>query len=603
MEEKKGPNAGLILIVVGACLVIWFLFFRGDNNSEKAKEISFGEFMELVQKGEVMSPVVIQNTEVSGKLKNGTNFITYKEKQRQIGPELEKYKVGYKIKAESEGSFWSALLVNSLPIIIIVVIFIFLSKRISGGLNKTMDKQTQFGKAHIHKLSEQDKKTFADVAGIDEALEDVKEIVDFLRNPKKFNRLGAKMPKGVLLMGAPGTGKTLLARAIAGEADVPFFSISGSSFVEMFVGVAAARVRDLFEQAKKNSPCIIFIDELDALGRQRGAGLGGGHDEREQGLNQILVEMDGFAPNQGIVIVAATNRPDILDSALLRPGRFDRKVIVPRPDVIGREKILEVHTREKSLSLDVDLSKIAVKTRGMTGADLENLSNEAALSASRQGKDSIESADFEQAMERVRMGKPIRRTMPNEDKNIVACHEAGHAITLLCSKTMGLGMVSIVPRESGAMGVTMPADEEERYIMTKERALEEVRVSLAGRAAEEIVFGKDMVSSGASNDFDQANAIVNKMITEWGMSEEFGLLVIKDHEGQVFLGRSVAAENHLSPEMLDKAVSLRRTYLNSLYEEVKNELTVRRADLDKLMEALLARKTLSGGEVKELLEE
>lgn len=600
MVAKKGPNATLILISIGVLLVLWF--WHMNVSGPKPKEISFGEFMESVQKGEVSSPVTIKGTEVSGRLKDGVNFVTYKERARQIGPELEKYKVGYKIKSESEGSFWSTLLFNLLPTIIMFAILFFLFRGMSNGLSKAVDKQTQFGKMNIRELSKEDVKTFADVAGIDEALVDAREIVNFFRDRKRINLLGGRVPKGVLLMGEPGTGKTLLARAIAGEAAVPFLPISGSDFVQMFVGVGASRVRDLFEQAAKLSPCMIFIDELDAMGRQRGAGVGGGNDEREQTLNEILVQMDGFGHNSGIMVIAATNRPDVLDAALTRAGRFDRKIVIPRPDVGGREAILKIHARGKKFAAAVDFSIIARETKGMTGADLENICNEAALVAARNDKLAIDMDDIHVAIEINAMGKERTTKIIEEEQKALAIHEAGHTIVLLeRPKFEEFRKVSIKPR-GGAGGVTWHLPVDDRHLLSKRQAEDFILILLGGRAAEELMLGKENITSGAANDLERATDLIHKMITEYGMDEKFGLASFGSN-ATPFLGREMALHSGTSQGMREKIEERVRTLIYENYAKARNLLNGKMVELRKLASALLERETLSAEEVKKLLEE
>lgn len=599
MEAKKGPNTGFILITAGVLFVLWF-WYSANSGNPKAKEISFGEFMESVQKGEVASPVTIKGTEVSGRLKDGVNFVTYKERARQIGPELEKYKVGYKIISESEGSFWSALLINFLPMILMIVIFIFIFRGINNGLSKAADRQTQFGKMNIREPTKEDVKTFADVAGIDEALEDAREIVNFFRDRKRINLLGGRVPKGVLLMGEPGTGKTLLARAIAGEADVPFLAISGSDFVQMFVGVGASRVRDLFEQAAKLSPCIIFIDELDAMGRQRGAGVGGGNDEREQTLNEILVQMDGFGHNSGIMVIAATNRPDVLDAALTRAGRFDRKIMIPRPDVGGREAILKIHARGKKFAALVDFGIIARETKGMTGADLENIVNEAALVAVRRGKPAIETDDIDSAIETVIVGKKRSLKTIREELEVVAVHEAGHAIVYWArGEFEELRKVSIAPH-GGALGLTWHLPVEDRHLLSKRQAEDSILGLLGGRAAEELVLGRENITSGASNDLDRATDLIHKMVAEYGMDDEFGLASFGSGANP-FLGREMALHSGMSQGMQQRIEERVQMLMSEHYARARNMLNGKMEELRKLSSALLERETLSADEVNDLL--
>jgi cell division protease FtsH len=506
-----------------------------------------------------------------------------------------------KIYFEKEDStpFWSSTLVTLLPMLFIGIMFFLFMRQLQAGGGKAMS----FGKAKARMLSDsQNKVTFADVAGIDEAKDEVEEIIAFLKDPKKFQRLGGRIPKGVLLIGPPGTGKTLLARAIAGEAGVPFFSISGSDFVEMFVGVGASRVRDLFEQGKKHAPCIIFIDEIDAVGRHRGAGLGGGHDEREQTLNQLLVEMDGFESNDGVIIIAATNRPDVLDPAILRPGRFDRRITVPRPDVRGREEILRVHAKRTPLSPDVDLEVLARGTPGFSGADLENLVNEAALLAARQDKDAINMADFELAKDKVYMGTE-RRSMviSDEEKRTTAVHEAGHTlISVLITHHDPVHKVTIIPRGPD-LGVTWYLPKDDRHNLSREQAESSIAVALGGRIAEEIVFGR--MTTGAGNDIEKATEIAHKMVCEWGMSEKLGPLAYGKKEESIFLGRDYAQRTQDYSEQTAQEIDQEvRAIVQRQYIRVKDLLTTSRETLKRLADLLIERETLDAEEIHAVLE-
>ena len=506
-----------------------------------------------------------------------------------------------KIYFEKEDStpFWSSTLVTLLPMLFIGIMFFLFMRQLQAGGGKAMS----FGKAKARMLSDsQNKVTFADVAGIDEAKDEVEEIIAFLKDPKKFQRLGGRIPKGVLLIGPPGTGKTLLARAIAGEAGVPFFSISGSDFVEMFVGVGASRVRDLFEQGKKHAPCIIFIDEIDAVGRHRGAGLGGGHDEREQTLNQLLVEMDGFESNDGVIIIAATNRPDVLDPAILRPGRFDRRITVPRPDVRGREEILRVHAKRTPLSPDVDLEVLARGTPGFSGADLENLVNEAALLAARQDKDAINMADFELAKDKVYMGTERRSMVISDDeKRTTAVHEAGHTlISVLITHHDPVHKVTIIPR-GPALGVTWYLPKDDRHNLSREQAESSIAVALRGRIAEEIVFGR--MTTGAGNDIEKATEIAHKMVCEWGMSEKLGPLAYGKKEESIFLGRDYAQRTQDYSEQTAQEIDQEvRAIVQRQYIRVKDLLTTSRETLKRLADLLIERETLDAEEIHAVLE-
>ena len=495
--------------------------------------------------------------------------------------------------------WYLALLINWLPLIIVMAAWFFLSRQMQGAGGKAMG----FGKSKAKLLTEaHGRVTFDDVAGVDEAKEDLEEIVEFLRDPQKFQRLGGRIPRGVLLVGPPGTGKTLLARAIAGEANVPFFTISGSDFVEMFVGVGASRVRDMFEQAKKNAPCIIFIDEIDAVGRHRGAGLGGGNDEREQTLNQLLVEMDGFEANEGIILIAATNRPDVLDPALLRPGRFDRQIVVPNPDVIGRERILKVHVRKVPLSPDVDLKTVARGTPGFSGADLMNLVNEAALLAARRGKRIVTMSEFEDAKDKVMMGAERRTLVMTEDeKRLTAYHEAGHAICAFNVKaTDPIHKATIIPR-GRALGMVMQLPERDKLSMSLEQMTSRLAIMMGGRVAEELTFGHDKVTSGASSDIEQATRLARMMVTRWGLSPELGTVAYGENQEEVFLGMSVARTQNVSEATAQKIDGEIRRLVEDGYKEAMRILTTKAADLETLAQGLLEYETLSGDEIRELL--
>jgi len=605
------PAFKSILIWTVIIVVVILLYQLISQAQKPADEIGFSQFMHSVKKGDI-AEVVFEGEgmqgKITGKFTSGKEFRTYGLIDWDVYQALQKSgadgsggrivgKVKIKYREAKPSPMWQ-LLSFWLPMIIVVGLFFFLLRQMQGGGSKAMN----FGKARARLLTEQSKRiTFDDVAGIDEAKEELEEIVEFLRDPKKFTRLGGRIPKGVLLVGPPGTGKTLLARAIAGEAAVPFFSISGSDFVEMFVGVGASRVRDLFVQGKKNAPCIIFIDELDAVGRWRGAGLGGGHDEREQTLNQLLVEMDGFESNEGVILISATNRPDILDPALLRPGRFDRRVVVARPDVRGRTGILKVHTREVPMSEDVELEIVARGTPGFSGADLENLINEAALFAARKDKESVEMVDFEWAKDKVLMGSERRSLVLSDDeKRNTAYHEAGHALVALSLPgTDPVHKVTIIPRGM-ALGVTMQLPEEDKYNLTKEQALNKITVMMGGRVAEEIVIGQQ--TTGAGNDIEQATELARSMVTEWGMSDKLGPLAFGKKEEQVFLGRDIAhAREYSEATAIDIDSEVRRIVTES-HEIAKKILEEKTDTLHALANALLDRETLGREDINILLE-
>ncbi|PLV59294.1 ATP-dependent zinc metalloprotease FtsH [Thermotoga sp. KOL6] len=510
---------------------------------------------------------------------------------------------GIKVSGERSGSssFWINVLGTLIPTILFIVVWLFIMRSLSGRNNQAFTFTKS--RATMYKPSGKKRVTFNDVGGADEAIEELKEVVEFLKDPSKFNKIGARMPKGILLVGPPGTGKTLLARAVAGEANVPFFHISGSDFVELFVGVGAARVRDLFAQAKANAPCIVFIDEIDAVGRHRGAGLGGGHDEREQTLNQLLVEMDGFDSKEGIIVMAATNRPDILDPALLRPGRFDKKVVVDPPDMRGRKKILEIHTRNKPLAEDVDLEIIAKRTPGFVGADLENLVNEAALLAAREGRDKITMDDFEEAIDRVIAG-PARksRLISPKEKRIIAYHEAGHAlVSTVVPNGEPVHRISIIPRGYKALGYTLHLPEEDKYLVTKSELMDQLAALLGGRAAEEVVFGD--VTSGAANDIERATEIARNMVCQLGMSEELGPLAWGKEEQEVFLGKEITRLRNYSEEVASKIDEEVKKIVTNCYERAKEIIRKYRKQLDNIVEILLEKETIEGEELRKILSE
>jgi len=582
-------NLALWLVI---SLVMILLFNLFNQSRVQDREISYTEFMSRVEK-EIVAGVVIRGQDISGTDVNGVRFKTFAPQDGDLIKTLRAHGVTIKAKPPAESPWYMTVLVSWFPMILLIAVWIFFMRQMQGGGGKALS----FGKSRARLLSDQSARvTFEDVAGIDEAKEELSEIIDFLKDPKKFTRLGGRIPKGVLLMGAPGTGKTLLARAIAGEAGVPFFSISGSDFVEMFVGVGASRVRDLFVQGKKHAPCIIFIDEIDAVGRHRGAGLGGGHDEREQTLNQLLVEMDGFESNEGVILISATNRPDILDPALTRPGRFDRQVVVPVPDIKGREGILQVHSRKTPVADDVDLAVLARGTPGFSGADLENMVNEAALLAARTDKDVLEMADFEEAKDKVLMGT-ARKSMiiSEEEKRNTAYHEAGH--TLVAKMTPGtdpIHKVTIIPR-GRALGLTQQLPMDEKHTYPKTYLLNNLAVLMGGRAAEELVL-KEM-TSGAGNDIGRATEMARKMVCEWGMSEGLGPLSFGQKEEQIFLGREFAQHRDYSEDtavLIDKEVS---QFVSEAYEKAKKILQDHMETLHGLAQALLERETLTQDDI------
>lgn len=586
-------NLALWLVI---SLVMILLFNVFNQSRIQDREISYTEFMAQVEKG-LVAAVVIQGQEISGSDVNGMRFKSFAPQDADLIKTLRQHGVAIKAKPPTESPWYMTVLVSWFPMILLIAVWIFFMRQMQGGGGKAMS----FGKSRATLLSDQSAKvTFEDVAGIDEAKEELNEIIDFLKDPKKFTRLGGRIPKGVLLMGSPGTGKTLLARAIAGEAGVPFFSISGSDFVEMFVGVGASRVRDLFVQGKKNAPCIIFIDEIDAVGRHRGAGLGGGHDEREQTLNQLLVEMDGFESNEGVILIAATNRPDILDPALTRPGRFDRQVVVPVPDVRGREGILEVHCRKSPLAQDVNLSVLARGTPGFSGADIENMVNEAALLAARSDKDVLEMSDFEEAKDKVLMGA-ARKSMiiSDEEKRNTAYHEAGH--TLVAKKLPGtdpIHKVTIIPR-GRAMGLTQQLPVDEKHTYPKKYLINNLTVLMGGRAAEELVLNE--TTTGAGNDIERATDTARKMVCEWGMSEELGPLTFGQKEEQIFLGREFAQHRDYSEEtavQIDKEIT---QLVLRAYNTAKKILENNMDTLHALAHALLERETLLESDVESII--
>ncbi len=586
-------------VIIFLLVVALVLLFQNPGQRAQTTPISFTELLTQVDSAHVRD-VTIAGPDISGHYTDGREFSTYAPNDPTLVQTLYKKNVSITAKPPSDGNSWLVtLLVNGLPLLAFIGVWIFMSRQMQGAGGKAMG----FGKSKAKLLTEaHGRVTFEDVAGVDEAKEDLQEIVEFLRDPQKFQRLGGRIPRGVLLVGPPGTGKTLLARAIAGEANVPFFTISGSDFVEMFVGVGASRVRDMFEQAKKNAPCIIFIDEIDAVGRHRGAGLGGGNDEREQTLNQLLVEMDGFEANEGIILIAATNRPDVLDPALLRPGRFDRQIVVPNPDVVGRERILKVHVRKVPLSPDVDLKTVARGTPGFSGADLMNLVNESALMAARRGKRVVTMSEFEDAKDKIMMGAE-RRTlvMTEQEKLLTAYHEGGHAIVALnVSATDPVHKATIIPR-GRALGMVMQLPERDKLSMSYEQMTSRLAVLMGGRVAEEIIFGKEKVTSGAQSDIEQATKLARAMVTRWGFSDELGTVMYGENQEEVFLGYSMGKQNNISESTSQKIDSEVRRLVESGLAEATEILTTKRGDLESLAKGLLEYETLSGDEILGIL--
>ena len=588
----------LIWLLIGVLMIVLFDILGTQKKTEQ--ELNFSAFLTEVKAGDVQS-VLIQDNNISGKLKNGKDFKTYTPPQYTgLVNDLVAQNVNIQAKPQDEKPWsWSNFFFSFGPIILLIVIWVFFMRQMQTGGNKALS----FGKAKVKLMSDKAvKTTFSDVAGIEEAKDEVSEIIQFLKDPQKFSRLGGRIPKGVLLVGSPGAGKTLLAKAIAGEAGVPFFSISGSDFVEMFVGVGASRVRDLFDQAKKNSPCIIFIDEIDAVGRLRGAGLGGGHDEREQTLNQLLVEMDGFEGKEGTIVIAATNRPDVLDPALLRPGRFDRQVVVPLPDVKGREEILKVHAKNIPLDDLVKLEKLARGTPGFSGADLANLVNESALFAAKRDKNKVEMVDFERAKDKLLMGVE-RRSMiiSDEEKKNTAFHEAGHALVAkLTPGTDPIHKVSIIPR-GRALGVTQQLPIDDRYTYSKSFLIKTLQVLMGGRAAEEIALGH--MTTGAGNDIEKATELARKMVTDWGMSDHLGPLTFGKKDEQIFLGREIAKHKDYSEKTAEEIDDEVKGLVMSAYAEAKRILTENREILDKFAAALLEQETMDNDEIEAMMRE
>ncbi|MGI6452611.1 MAG: ATP-dependent zinc metalloprotease FtsH [Syntrophomonadaceae bacterium] len=595
--DKALKNIAIYVLIV---LLVVFTLQLTSNTTEQIDELSEPAFISQVEQGQVATAKVEVDEHVyniSGELKNGSKYTATVSKESNIINLMRDKKVAYTTHKVPPPPWWMTLLSTLFPILILIAFLIFIMNQTQGGGNRVM----QFGRNKAKLLSGEDVKvTFKDVAGAEEAKEEMQEIVEFLKNPQKFIDIGAKIPRGVLLFGAPGTGKTLMAKAVAGEAGVPFFSISGSDFVEMFVGVGAARVRDLFEQAKKNAPCIVFIDEIDAVGRQRGAGLGGGHDEREQTLNQLLVEMDGFSTNEAIIVMAATNRPDILDPALLRPGRFDRSILIDRPDVKGREAILNVHIKNKPIDDTVNLEILAKRTPGFTGADLANLVNEAALLAARRGKNKVGMAELEESIERVIAGPEKKtRVISEKERRLVAYHEAGHAVvSYFLPNTDKLHKISIIPR-GRAGGYTLLLPEEDRNYITKSHLLDEVTTLLGGRVAEDLVLHD--ISTGAQNDLERASSIVRKMITEYGMSEDLGPLTFGHKTEEVFLGRDISRDRNYSDAIayaIDKEAA---TYMENCYNKAVQILTENMDKLHQVAHRLMEKETMEANEFERII--
>jgi len=591
----------LLWAVIATVLMSVFNSFGPRNSNSQSMEYS--QFISDVRQGRV-SRVEIEGRLIKGVSSSGHSFTTYDPGDRGLIGDLIENGVAIEAQAPEQQGMLMQIFISWFPMLLLIAVWVFFMRQMQGGMGGGKGGPMSFGKSKARLLNEdQVQVTFADVAGVEEAKDEVSELVDFLQDPGKFQKLGGKIPRGVLLTGSPGTGKTLLAKAIAGEAKVPFFTISGSDFVEMFVGVGASRVRDMFEQAKKNAPCIIFIDESDAVGRHRGAGLGGGHDEREQTLNQLLVEMDGFEANDGVIVIAATNRPDVLDPALLRPGRFDRQVVVPLPDVRGREQILKVHMNKVPVAKNVKPKVLARGTPGFSGADLANLVNEAALFAAKGGKRLVNMTEFEKAKDKIMMGAERRSmVMSDDEKSLTAFHEAGHAIVgLLVPEHDPVYKVTIIPR-GRALGVTMFLPEEDRYSHSKKRLESQISSLFGGRIAEEIVFGADAVTTGASNDIERATELARNMVTKWGLSQKLGPLSYAEEEGEVFLGRSVTKHKEVSDEtshLIDEEI---RYLIDQNYERAEQILTENREKLDMMADALIRYETIDEGQIKDVME-
>ncbi len=592
-------NLAMWAIIVFLTIGLYNMFKNPQANISKKNQINFSEFLTEVDNGRVVK-VEIKGNNINGVLSDGNNFSTYSPNDPNLIEKLSSKGVAISAAPldEKMPSLFGVLL-SWFPMLLLIAVWIFFMRQMQGGKGGAMG----FGRSKAKMMNElKGKVTFNDVAGVEEAKEEVEEVVEFLRDPKKFSRLGGKIPRGCLLVGPPGTGKTLLARAIAGEAGVPFFTISGSDFVEMFVGVGASRVRDMFEQGKKHSPCIIFIDEIDAVGRSRGAGLGGGNDEREQTLNQLLVEMDGFDTNEGVIIIAATNRPDVLDPALLRPGRFDRQVVVSLPDIIGREKILKVHSKKISMAPDINLRTVARGTPGFSGADLANLVNESALLAARKNKRIVTNQEFEEAKDKVMMGAERRSmVMTEEEKKLTAYHEAGHAIVTINEKAAyPIHKATIIPR-GRALGMVMQLPEKDEVSQTREQLHAQMAIAMGGRVAEELIFGDDKVTTGAVSDIEQATKRARAMVMRAGLSKELGPVAYGENEEEVFLGRSVARQQNMSEETAKKVDAEIRKFVEKGYERARKVLTEKIDDLHKLAKALLTYETLTGKEIEDLV--
>ncbi len=585
----------IVLLTIG----LYNMFKNPQGSIGVKNNIIFSEFLSEVDNGRVVQ-VEIQGKNIKGVFSNGKMFNTYAPDDPNLIQKLSDKGVSISASPlEEKMPSLLGILLSWFPMLLLIAVWIFFMRQMQGGKGGAMG----FGKSKAKMMNElKDKITFNDVAGVEEAKEDLEEVVEFLQDPRKFTRLGGKIPRGCLLVGPPGTGKTLLARAIAGEAEVPFFTISGSDFVEMFVGVGASRVRDMFEQGKKHAPCIIFIDEIDAVGRSRGAGLGGGNDEREQTLNQLLVEMDGFDTNEGVIIIAATNRPDVLDPALLRPGRFDRQVVVSNPDILGREKILKVHAKKISMAADVNLRTVARGTPGFSGADLANLVNEAALLAARKNKRTVTNQEFEEAKDKVMMGAERRSmVMSEEEKKLTAYHEAGHAIVTINEKAAyPIHKATIIPR-GRALGMVMQLPERDEVSQTREQLHAQMAIAMGGRVAEEIIFGEDKVTTGAASDIEQATKRARAMVMRAGLSKELGPVAYGENEEEVFLGRSVARQQNMSEETAKKVDSEIRKIVDKGYDRAKKLLIEKIDDLHKLAKALLTYETLAGSEIEDLI--
>ncbi|MFW6104662.1 MAG: ATP-dependent zinc metalloprotease FtsH [Candidatus Bipolaricaulota bacterium] len=595
---NNNNNFRNIALIVGAIIISLILFQTLFNSPSNQSEITYSDFISQVESGEVAS-VTIKGGSIKGVYNNGREFTSrgppdpaaYLEKLRDNDVEIT-------IQEASDGNWFFSLLISLLPVLLIIGLWVFMMRRMQG------NNALNFGKSQANLVNKEfSDVSFEDFAGVKEVKEEVEEIVEYLKNPQRFKKLGAEVPKGMILVGPPGTGKTLLSRAIAGEAEVPFYQTSGSNFVEMFVGVGASRVRNMFKQAKENAPSIIFIDELDAIGRKRGAGLGGGHDEREQTLNELLSEMDGFDPNEGVIILAATNRPDVLDPALLRPGRFDRKITVPAPDIKGREEILELHTQNKEITEDVDLEVLARRTPGFVGADLENLANEAALLAGRRGKDKVEMTDFEESIDRVIAGVQRRgMAISDDEKEKIAYHESGHAlIGKLLPNADPVHKISIIPRSNGALGFTLQLPLEEKFLVSKSELLDKLTTLLGGRTAEELIY--DEVTTGAQDDFKKVTDIAKRMVVQYGMSEKLGPINLGRENGNVFLGEEIVKSNEHSEEvssMVDKEI---RKIVESCHSKAQNILTQNKEILKKLAEELIEVEELEGDQLEEILDQ